>query len=150
MIFTDGIDQLGARYHKIYFLSTHMKASWINAQSFCHSLNMELASFETKDEADWFSDIFRASRQDVEPGFCYIGGIRIFNDAELSKENWYWVNSGRKINYGLTWAPQEPSGTQWCLCLSKNTAKTVEYFDIHCHNRDENFICQKNSLSANS
>lgn len=111
---------------------------------------MELASFETKEESDWFSDIFVASRQDVDPSWCYIGGIRIFKDDEPSKENWYWLNSGRKINYDFDWSPSEPNninGTQWCLCLTKSQRKSTAYADIQCFNRDESFICQKSSLS---
>jgi hypothetical protein len=126
-----------------------MKASFINAQSYCSSLGLELASFETREESDWFSDIFVASRQDIDPGWCFIGGMRMTNDAEVSKTNWYWLNSGQKINYELTWDPQFPdniNGIQWCLCLSKSGRNATIYADIRCYNREESFICQKKEL----
>jgi hypothetical protein len=145
----DGMNQSVVSYHKIYYLSTHMKASFINAQSYCSSLGLELASFETREESDWFSDIFVASRQVIDPGWCFIGGMRIFNDAALSKANWYWLNSGQKINYDLTWDPQQPdnnNGIQWCLGLSKINSNSTIYADIECYNREESFICQKKEL----
>lgn len=133
---------------KTYFLSTHMKASFINAQSFCTSLGMELLTLETKAEADWFAKLLINSYQNnIDSGWLYIGGMRMFPDAALSKENWYWLSSGKKIDYDLIWYQTEPNnwtGTQWCLCLRKEN-QTVFYADIECYGRDESFLCQSSA-----
>lgn len=120
----------------------------MNANSFCHSLGMELASFDSNDEADWFADIFVNSGKIVEVDWCFIAGIRMFPDATKSKENWFWINSGKKINYPISWhvgQPDNNNGYQWCLGVTKNGNRTNFYADIECYHREESFICQKSS-----
>jgi hypothetical protein len=144
-----GFDDNGLKYHKVYYLSTHMKASFVIAQSYCHSLGMELATFETKDEFNWFSNIFVARLQTFDPAWCYIGGMRFFNDRTRDKtelkNHWYWERSGKKINFGINWDPHQPdnnTGNQWCLAIAKMN-NTTFFADVECFNRDESFICQR-------
>lgn len=129
-----------------------MKASYIIAQGYCDSLGLELVTFESKEESEWFSNIFVASLQNFEPSWCYIGGMRFFNDPTLNKQelmnHWYWEKSGKKINFDINWDPQQPdnwNNKQWCLAIRKLN-RTVFYADVECFNRDEYFVCQKYSV----
>ena len=129
-----------------------MKENYVNAQSFCNSVGLELATFESKNESDWFSNLLNASCQNFDPGWCHVGGMRFFNDASVIRteimKNWYWQKSGKKINFDLNWHPLQPDNynfNQWCLAVSKINGKMF-YADIQCYNRDEYFICQKFSL----
>lgn len=127
-----------------------MKASFMNAYSFCKSLDMELATFETKAEVDWFADMFvnSCSKHDIE--WCMVGGIRKFADKTISSTNWFWMQSGNQINYELSWhngQPDNNNGLQWCLAVSKKGRKTSFFADIECYKREEHFICQKTTSS---
>lgn len=126
-----------------------MKASNTVAQGYCSSFGLELATFESKEESEWFSNLYVASLQNFQPNWVYIGGIRFFNDPTQNKnelmKHWYWEKSGRKINFDINWDQGQPNNhnnIQWCLAINKMN-RTVYYADVECFNRDEYFICQK-------
>jgi hypothetical protein len=68
----------------------------------------------------------------------WIGG----SDAE-SEGTWYWIETGKNIDYNLAWLPNEPNdmqGTQNCITLTKARYGTG-FWDRACH-KEEHFLCQ--------
>ena len=107
---------------------------------FCRSYGMELASLPTKDLADDFNQLLL----DNSPFFdrnTHMGGSYI--GAGL--KNFYWLSTGKPINYNLNWGPGEPSdvvGNENCLALIKLNGifmyNDIQAFGIY----DEKFVCE--------
>jgi len=119
--------------------------------NFCKSNGMELLTLETSEEDLWFSDVFRrACFIDAELEWFLVGGIRHHPDGDAyNREEWFWQQSGRRVNYGLNFVVGEPNnvnGTQWCLAINRYPYSVINrtgFADIECSGRDEWFFCQE-------
>ena len=61
-----------------------------------------------------------------------------------SQKDWYWTNSGKKVNYEMSWAPKKLDfkyNSEWCLSLGP--ANVYKFNDIRCQDQNLSFICQQ-------
>lgn len=71
----------------------------------------------------------------------FIDGIAL---SKMSKTDWYWTNSGKKINYEMEWGRNQPNfqnQNQWCLSLDPESG--YKFNDLQCQEEVRPFICQK-------
>lgn len=115
-------------------------AHWDQALAICSSYGMELMSIETKEEEDNFNTICNPQLH-LFGQYNHIGGLTTVGGT---KDDWYWIHSGEKIQFPLAWPPGEPNfaNSQKCLALHKTTGRFM-YNDIDCYGRhQEKFVCQ--------
>lgn len=100
---------------------------------------MELLTLDTLDEFQKFKTLCGANKQLFDRYF-HIGGL---TTIAKSKTEWYWVNSGNKVNYEMSWLSKEPNNynnREMCLTFAKDP---TGFNDIACYNASElNFVCQ--------
>lgn len=59
-----------------------------------------------------------------------------------SKTDWYWVNSGNRVDYNIKFADSQPDGGSE-LCLILQPKPHLKFHDVGCHGvSSEKFICQ--------
>lgn len=141
-MFTGGATNCGTTFQKSYYLPKYFKATWVHTRNLCQSYGMESLSLETKAETDNFWNLLTKNTQHIEE-LTHIGGVVTTLRAT---DAWYWVNSGKKANYPLKFAPGTPDGNGYCLAILK---RGTEFFfkDITCHTHYEiKFICQRDEL----
>lgn len=120
-----------------------MKTEWVNALAVCKSFGMDMISLETKTESEKMLEICskNANLFDVH---TYAGGLTA---NSLTLDEWYWINSGKRLNYMLRFAPGEPNnhkGSEFCLSIVRWEGTTTFYYnDIDCSNDARPFLCQK-------
>lgn len=127
-------------YGKNYWISTHFKASWDQANNICHSRGMEFLSLETLEEANQFFKLCEENASLFDK-FTHIGAL---TTVAKSKTDWYWVNSGQKINYVLNFLPNQPdnaNNNEMCLSIGM-PPKNYSFNDIPCSGTQYKFICQ--------
>lgn len=95
----------GRPYEKAYYMSSFIKTSWVNVRPFCQSYGMDILSLETAAEADNFLRLCQYNYNIMDP-FTYIGG---YSSLVKNPNSWYWVNSGKKIDYSLKWGAGQPN-----------------------------------------
>lgn len=74
--------------------------------------------------------------------YTFVGAISYDGN---SKDTFYWMNSGKRINYVLDFEPGEPNnydGKEFCLSISKHDSR-FSFNDIGCTESTHQFICQK-------
>lgn len=113
-----------------------------NAIKDCRKNGMKFLSLETEDEMNFFLNscdntdfVFNCEN------FSLVGG-KTFNKG--SKEDWFWMETGEKIEYTLKFASGEPdnvNNNEECLSLLKENGK---YFfnDINCVSSVHFYICE--------
>lgn len=130
---------------KSYWLSTHFKATWDIAMTICSSYGMEFLSLDSQVEADNFFKLCSSQRQLFEK-LTHIGALAT---TTRSITDWYWVNSGNKIEINLVFpwiAPTNWFGRQMCLALDKQLTGFM-YNDINCYGLyPQKFICQSKEV----
>lgn len=123
-------------------MSSHFRVEWHQAMSLCSAFGMELVSIDSRNEFDHFENLCRTNEH-LFGNFFHIGGLV---KVAKSTTEWYWTNSGQKINFDLTFAPGEPNnagGNQMCMCLTKHLPHFL-FDDIQCLGANpERFVCQK-------
>lgn len=98
----------GRPYEKTYYMPSFMKTTWVNVRPFCQSFGMEILSLETYDEAVNFMKLCEYNYYIMDTN-TYIGGYT----TQLKNPNtWYWVNSGRKIDYNLAFGLGMPDNCE--------------------------------------
>lgn len=137
-----GTTNCGTTFQKSYFLPKFFKTFWIHSRSICQSYGMEALSLETKTEAENFFDLLTKNHQQLEE-LTHIGGV---TSVLRASDKWYWVNSGKKVNYTMKFHPGHPDGAGYCLSAQKRGSEF--YFkDLPCHSNYElKFICQRDEL----
>lgn len=104
---------------------------------------MEALSLENKVEADNFLNTILVKNTAQFEEFTHIGGV---TTALKASDKWYWVNSGKKVNYTMKFHPGHPDGAGWCLAVQKR-GNDFYFKDIPCHSSWEiKFICQRDEL----
>jgi len=139
-------------YKKTYYLSKLFQATWVDAKTICKAFDLELATFETSDEASNF--INRESVKNFFDGFdnshfVFVDGIVL---TPRSHTDWYWTNSGEKIPYNMQWIAGEPNyqgNSEYCLSIGKNyKTEKIGFNDDKCWYSPTHFICQKTEMTA--
>lgn len=113
----------------------------MKAAANCHKSGLQLVSLDTKDEETRFLDIVTKANPSLLTEFLHIGGITLSNGTA---NDWFWIESGEKVGYALSWALGDPNmiGIEHCLALSKKQGKW-EMYDISCGSVNSKFICSK-------
>ena len=121
-------------------MSRDVKLTWAHAFLFCRSFGMELVSLPTKDLADKFTQLCFENSGFFET-YTHIGGTYI--GAGLNK--WYWLSTGKPVNYNLNWAIGEPNnygGKQKCLAVyEQNGPFKFSYIQAYRLNPNK-FVCE--------
>jgi len=138
-------------YKKTYYLSRLFQATWVDAKTICKAFDLELATFETSDEASNF--INRESVKNFFDGFddhfVFVDGVGL---TPKSLTDWYWTNSGEKIPYSMQWNAGEPNYHQnyeYCLSIGKiSKNEKIGFNDYRCWEYPKHFICQKTEMTA--
>lgn len=119
-------------------------------RSICRSYGMETLSLETESEALSFLDLCHRNK-DVFDVHTLIGGI---TTEEKSLDKWYWLSSGRRIDYSIPFGPGEPNfagKVEFCLGVTKYTTNDFKFNDVDCSGTSQRkFICQRNVKTVNA
>lgn len=95
-------------------------------------------SLDSPAEADIFFTAF-TQKAALFDDATYLGAV---TNIALSKTNWYWVSTGKKLNFELPWGPVDPNNlgnNEKCLALQK----PLSMIDIICYELYyKRFICQ--------
>jgi len=136
----------GSEYQKSYYFPIHFRTSWGNAKGICSSFGLELATMETRAEADSFLEIVEYHQTIKSFGIVWIliDGI---TSVPRSTTEWYWTKTGNKISFTLPWGPGQPDfdrNRELCLSVGKgNLNHKFGFNDLPCWDTVTPFICQK-------
>ena len=143
--FLGGFTDKGSEYQKTYLIPKYLRTNWLKAKSICKSFDLDLASFETLEEAENF--LFIAKNN---PFVHELWAIHLLVDGMTSTVNtsidWYWTSSGNKVSYPLPWqkgAPDFLGGVEYCLAFSANEPSTIGFNDFSCDSSVSPFVCQR-------
>lgn len=130
-------------------MSESYKAPWNVALSTCHIFGMELLSLESESEESYFLNLCHQNSAKFDT-FSHIGAVT--NKAH-SRNDWWWVNSGKKLVFNPAFPPGEPNnngGHERCLSLYKQPHGFM-YNDMVCY-RDwiMTFVCQEHEVLDNA
>jgi hypothetical protein len=65
-----------------------------------------------------------------------------FTYTRLSKTEWFWVETGKKVNFPIDWYGTEPNDINEERCLAVHHL-TKQFFDIRCYqDYFRRFLCQ--------
>lgn len=107
---------------------------------------MEILSIETKAEADNIINVLKNSTLLDGEIIFHVGGISL---TPRSTSDWYWVNSGKKLDFTLKFVPGQPDfahGIENCLSINKY-GNEFGFNDIPCFGHwDRKFICQRDDF----
>jgi len=143
--FLGGFTDKGSEYQKTYLLSKYLRTNWFDAKLVCKSFDLELASFETLTEVEYFINIVKN-----HPFVISYGGYHMLVDGITNTPNsttdWYWTNSGTKVSFALPWQRGEPNYLnegEYCLALSAHEPSTLGFNDFPCQIGLRAFVCQR-------
>jgi hypothetical protein len=103
---------------------------------------MDVLSLDTQDEAFYFMNLCEKNKNILDSQNL-IGGV---TTQGKSRDKWYWVNSGDRVNYPLKFWSTEPdfaNNNEWCLAVSTNYKGGWAFNDISCNDYRHKFFCQK-------
>lgn len=136
----------GVKYKKHYYFSKYFKSTWVEAKAICKSFDLELVTFETRVEAEFFfkkiATIYYFTNFDEK--YVLVDG---FSSTPKSTTDWYWTNSGLKVPYNMQWLEGEPNHTEGmenCLSIGRKMQnQKIGFNDIPCYKYSYKFVCQK-------
>lgn len=106
---------------------------------------MESLSLETLDEMNNFFALCDKNVNFFED-YTHIGG---YTNVGRSTDKWYWLNSGKRIDYKMKFTPGQPDfagNLEFCLGIHKKP-NDFAFFDLYCSVYHEfKFICQRNDF----
>jgi len=146
LYFSGGWAENGSEYQKSYYFPRFFRTSWGEAKGLCSSFGLELATVETRTEAETFLNIVENHQNIKALGKVWIriDGITL---SGKSTTEWFWTKSGNKIPFSLPWSPGQPDcyqSNEYCLSIGKGNANHKFGFnDVPCWNDSSSFICQK-------
>lgn len=131
-----------------YFAPRWFKASWHNARSICQSYGMEFLTIESEAEQNYLLDTLKYSSAVFSDKWVHIGGI---TTSCGSRDMWYWVDTGNKVNFPIKWHKNDPNcsnGSEPCLALGKFEEEdgNVYVVDIQCNGAIEKFLCKQKNI----
>lgn len=137
-------------YKKSYFISRYFKSFWAESKAICNAFNMELATFETRDEAQNFVNILEQNEYFKANGrFVLVDGV---TDLQGSPTEWYYSNSGEKIPYSIPWASSQPDNyynNEPVLSVGRIAMDDKVGFNDIPANYAVKFACQKTEIINN-
>lgn len=102
---------------------------------------MEFLSLETKSEADFFFGLCEKNIAHFTDEYTHVGAMTM-----TGKTDWYWVNSGKRVDYQMKWFAGQPdfyASNEFCLAIKK--WGDFSFNDLNCFGAYESkFVCQKN------
>jgi len=126
-------------------VSRYAIADWYGAKALCKSFGLELATFETRTEADTFIQIAKENqfiKTNAHP-YVIIDGMTL---TPRSTTDWYWTRTGERIYFTLPWRVGEPNfadGVEYCMSLILQEQFNIGFNDFRCQNIGDPFICQR-------
>jgi hypothetical protein len=115
LFFYNNTAEKGSSVLKTYWFSTRYRATWIEAKVICNSYGMKFLTLDTSEEADAFLKLCRETRFAFD--FIHVGAL---TNLPKDKTQYSWVETGKKVNYALKWAPGERNNTnEMCLAIGK-------------------------------
>ncbi|XP_072396193.1 C-type lectin mosGCTL-7-like [Diabrotica undecimpunctata] len=119
--------------NKLYYLGLHVTESWINAITFCETLQMKLLSINSARENEKIGKFVR--EQGIHNRY-WIGGARFIDDRK-----YLWIPYGREIDYS-NWPPGHPVQNAHKCILVQIFGAQLNWVEGDC-NVPLNFICEK-------
>jgi hypothetical protein len=113
--------------------------TWLDAFIFCKAFDMQLATFDTKQEEDFVLDMIAQNWMNNMESQSFIGGTRI------GRDNWYWISTGEIVDYKIRWRNGEPNNLESnenCLSIG-HYHSTFAVIDIDCHKSTRSFVCER-------
>jgi hypothetical protein len=144
-----GFTENGAEYQKTYLASRYAIANWFEAKAICKSFDLELASFETLAEANFFLNLCYDNDFIQSYGLTHIH-IDGMTQTPNSTTEWYWTNSGKKISFSIPWHPGQPDffGDEYCFSfMASPLANVLGFNDMRCNDYIAPFVCQRIDFS---
>ncbi|KAG5683708.1 hypothetical protein PVAND_012973 [Polypedilum vanderplanki] len=130
-------------YEKYYYVPRNVKTSWEKAKNYCESNGYQLATFETLDELNSILKSRMQYQQKLFTHYTLIGGQ---THQLMSKQNWFWIYSGKQIAYKMIWENDKPNGDEgngYCLSFGP-TMNSLKFNDLSCNSSHHyTFICMK-------
>lgn len=108
---------------------------------------MDLVELNTGAEADHFNKLC-AKHPNLSTSTVHIGG----SDHGVEKNKWYWMSSGKEIDYNMIYAPTEPNnigGRQNCLAVY-TVPQSYQFADYDCDESKSIFACQRVTSVCNN
>lgn len=102
--------------NKTFYASRHFQVDWVIARGICREYGLEIATLETLDEMQTVSKICKKISFHLTE-YVHVGGMTLTGNSTF---NWYWVITGKRIEYEMQWSDGEPnfySRRQFCLAL---------------------------------
>ena len=132
---------------KNYYVPRYFKSQWVHTRSICKAYDMDVLELETLDESNKFRAMCKENYQWFDE-HTHIGAITL---TGRSLDQWYWVSSGRQIDYLMHFIPGQPDnsmGNELCLALWRDSSNNFLFNDIFCQkqpydDRDFKFVCEK-------
>lgn len=131
----------GTLYEKEFLIPRHYKSAAVHVRSICLAHNFDIASLDTLDEFNYVSSQCKQHQNLISNDYVLIDGLAM---SPKTSKDWYWTNSGNKINYTMPWSPKKldfAHQSEWCLSLGP--AEIYQFNDIRCNGEEYSFICQK-------
>ncbi|KAL7041039.1 hypothetical protein ACKWTF_000594 [Chironomus riparius] len=141
-----GKDKCGNYYQKLYYYPRYLITTWMEARSFCKSYDMALATFRTLEEA---LSAINMVEKNIDLGtrdnlWVFIDGTTL---TPRSPTDWYWTDTGDKIDFLMPWLPTQPdtnSYREFFLSIGRHKkTQRVGFNDIPGTNFYNTFLCQK-------
>jgi hypothetical protein len=113
--------------------------TWTDALVLCRAFGMDLAAFETKREQDFFLNLVKENWIKKKGGIsACVGGTK------LGSNDWYWINSGKPVNYNLNWAGGifDPEDDMDFLYVTDRRRSAV-FYNLEVHTQVNNLICER-------
>lgn len=129
---------------KTYYLanSIFFKTDWVGAYNFCKDNGMELVALSTENEANNLLSLCSANAANFQGLSPFIGAI---TPTAGSTTDWFWYESGEKINYALIWQSRQPDnalGVENCLQIGISSSGKWGFGDSNCYQTTSTFMCQ--------
>ena len=127
---------------KEYFVSNEFRTTGSQLRAICRSFGMDTVSLDTVDEQNTFLNICNKNRAILDSSMTLIGG---YTRTPRSTNDWYWVNSGNRVNYTLKFSQGQPDfAYDREYCLSVWGKPSVSFNDVGCGPpENRKFFCQK-------
>lgn len=130
---------------KSYFIPRFFTADWYEALTICKEYGMKLATAENNEQSDALARMLDPHKADASVGF-HVGGLTL---AIAYPTEFYWLDSGNRIEYDLHWHTNQPDGNtvgtlgrERCLGITK--FPFMAYNDINCNSyTKDSFVCEK-------
>lgn len=140
-----GQDSCSDGYHKQYFIPRFVKTEWYEANAFCESYGMELASIENQKEAVSLLGLLAPHKSKTDDAF-FLGGMGL---EKQNASSWYWTGTGKKFSSDLEWLDGYPDASVkqglplLCLGAVKIPRRTLGLGNTMCSRLLNKFVCEK-------